>query len=184
MPPKPSTRKGVKKGMSHALSPHLSSSPIRNKQKRIHSAILERANKSSLSEMPKTEPSTGTHSPSEYWNQLTDLQLAFFDDATQFRVSNPYVFGTEIKAEVSSPTPAFFANDGNESEYNFDMTPVSGPISYLLPYTEDYFTLCHAPTADATGYPIFVSRNGRWDWFYLTTRLQSLPLSPPMIQRT
>ncbi|KAI2715243.1 hypothetical protein CBS147332_4897 [Penicillium roqueforti] len=78
MPPKPSTRKGVKKGM------------------------------------PKTEPSTGTHTPSEYWNQLTDLQLAFFDDATQFRVSNPYVFGTEIKAEVSSPTPAFFANDGNE----------------------------------------------------------------------
>ncbi|KAJ5791215.1 uncharacterized protein N7518_008226 [Penicillium psychrosexuale] len=140
MPPKSSARKGVKK---------------------------ERANKSSLTGMPKTEPSTGTHTPSEYWNQLTDL-LAFFDDATQYS-ANPYVFGTEIKAEVSSPTPAFFANDENESEYNFDMTPVPGPISNLLPCIGDYFTLCHAPTADPTGYPIFVSRNGRWDWYYLSS---------------
>lgn len=160
MPPKPSSRKGVKKGMSHTLSPHPSSSPIRKKQKGIRSAILERANSSSPPGTPKKEPSTGTQTPSEYYNQLTDLQHT---------VSNLYSPGAEIKTEMPSSTPASLANDENESEYSFDLTPASSPISAPFPCTEDDLTLCHAPTADPTGYPIFVSRNGRWDWYYLAS---------------
>ncbi|CAI7592770.1 unnamed protein product [Penicillium viridicatum] len=133
MPPKPSSRKGVKKGV------------------------------------PKMESSAGTQPPSEYWNQLTDLQRDFRDGATQQTGSNPYAFGAEIKTEMPSPTPASGANDANESEYSFDLTPVPGPILSPFPCTEDDLTLCHAPTADPTGYPIFVSRNGRWDWYYLAS---------------
>ncbi|KAJ5617282.1 hypothetical protein N7537_002396 [Penicillium hordei] len=133
MPPKPSSRKGVKKGVL------------------------------------KTESSAGTQSPSEYWNQLTDLQRVFFDDVTQQTGSNHYAFGAEIKIEMPSPTPASVANGANESEYSFDLTPVPGPTSSPFPCTEDDLTLCHAPTADPTGYPIFVSRNGRWDWYYLAS---------------
>ncbi|CAI7630844.1 unnamed protein product [Penicillium discolor] len=133
MPPKPSSRKGVKKGV------------------------------------PKTESSAGTQPPSEYWNQLTDHQRAFLDSATQLTGSNPYVFGAEIKIEMPSPTPASVANDANESEYNFDLTPVPGPTSSPFPCTEDDLTLFHAATPDPTGYPIFVSRNGRWDWYYLAS---------------
>ncbi|KAJ5400207.1 hypothetical protein N7465_010696 [Penicillium sp. CMV-2018d] len=169
MPPKPSSRKGVKKGMSHTLSPHPSSSPIRKKQKGTKSVILERANSSSPPGVPKMESSSGTQPPSEYLNQLTDLQRAFLDSATQQTGSNPYVFGAEIKTEMPSPTPASGANDANESEYSFDLTPVPGPISSPFPCTEGDLTLCHAPTADPTGYPIFVSRNGRWDWYYLAS---------------
>ncbi|KUM62695.1 hypothetical protein ACN42_g4408 [Penicillium freii] len=170
MPPKPSSRKGVKKGMSHALSPHpSSSSPIRKKQKGTKSVILERANSSSPPGVPKMESSAGTQPPSEYWNQLTDLQRDFRDGATQQTGSNPYAFGAEIKTEMTSPTPASGANDANESEYSFDLTPVPGPISSPFPCTEDDLTLSHAPNADPTGYPIFVSRNGRWDWYYLAS---------------
>ncbi|CAG8065072.1 unnamed protein product [Penicillium nalgiovense] len=168
MPPKSSTRKGGKKGMSHTLSPNPSSSPIRKKQKGTPSAILDRANSSPRPGIPKLEPSTGTHPPSEYWNQLTDLGRAFLDGARQEAVSNLYDFGAEIKAEMTSPAPFSIVNDENESEYNLD-TPFPGPVSAPLPCTVDDLTLCHAPTADPTGYPIFVSRNGRWDWYYLSS---------------
>lgn len=169
MPPKPSSRKGAKKGMSRTLSPHPSSSPIRKKKKNTKPVILERANSSSPPGVSKTESSAETQPPSEYWNQLTDRQQAFLDGATQQTGSNPYAFGTEIKTEIPSPTPASVANDANESEYSFDLTPVPGSISSPFPYTKDDLTLCHAPTADPTGYPIFVSRNGRWDWYYLAS---------------
>ena len=169
MPPKPSSRKGVKKGMSHTLSPHPSSSPIRKKQKGTKSVISERANSSPLPGVPKTDSSAGTQPPSEYWNQLTDLQQAFLGSVTQQTGSKLHDFGTEIKTEMPSPTPASVTNDANESEYSFDLTPVPGPISSSFPCTEDDLTLCHAPTADPTGYPIFVSRNGLWDWYYLSS---------------
>lgn len=169
MPPKSFSRKGVKKGMSHTLSPHPSSSPIRKKQKGTKPVILERANSSSPPGVPKTESSAGTQPPSEYWNQLTDIQRVLLDGATQQTGSNPYVFGAEIKTEMPSPIPASVANDANESEYSFDLSPVPGPTSSPFPCTEDDLTLCHAPTADPTGYPIFVSRNGRWDWYYLAS---------------
>ncbi|KAL2701234.1 hypothetical protein AAEP93_008053 [Penicillium crustosum] len=133
MPPKPSSRKGVKKGV------------------------------------PKTNSSAGTQPPSEYWNQLTDHQRAFLDSATQHTGSNLYVFGAEIKTEMPSPTPASVAKDSNESEYNFDLTPVPGLISTPFPCTEDDLTLCHVSTADPTGYPIFVSQNRLWDWYYLAS---------------
>lgn len=169
MPPKPSSRKGVKKGMSNTLSPHPSSSPIRKKQKGTKSVISERANSSSLSGVPKTNSSAGTQPPSEYWNQLTDHQRAFLDSATQHTGSNLYVFGAEIKTEMPSPTPASVAKDSNESEYNFDLTPVPGLISTPFPCTKDDLTLCHVSTADPTGYPIFVSQNRLWDWYYLAS---------------
>ncbi|EKV05244.1 Dipeptidyl-peptidase 5 [Penicillium digitatum Pd1] len=75
----------------------------------------------------------------------------------------------EIKTETSSPTPASVASGENESEYRFNLTPVPDPASAQFPCTEDDLTLCHAPTADSTGCPIFVSRNGRWDWYYLAS---------------
>ncbi|CAG8890025.1 unnamed protein product [Penicillium egyptiacum] len=169
MPPKPSSRKGGKKRMSHTLSPRPSSSPIRKKQKGTPSTIRDRANCSPGPGIPKLEPSAGTHTPSEYWNQLADLQRDFLDGTTQEIVSNLYDFGAEIKAETPSPAPVSVANDENESEYSLDFSPVPGPISSPFPCTKDDLTLCHAPTADLTGYPIFVSRNGRWDWYYLAS---------------
>jgi hypothetical protein len=172
MPPKSSTRKGGKKGMSHTLSPDPSSSPIRKKQKGTPSAIRDRANSSSRSGIPKLEPSSGAHPPSEYWNQLTDFQRDFLDGAMQETVSNLYDLGAEIKAETSSPAPSSIINDENESQYNLG-TPVPGPIPAPFPYTVDDLTLCHAPTADPTGYPIFVSRNGRWDWYYLSSNTKT-----------
>ncbi|KAJ5045360.1 Dipeptidyl-peptidase 5 [Penicillium rubens] len=172
MPPKSSTRKGGKKGMSHTLSPDPSSSPIRKKQKGTPSAIRDRANSSSRSGIPKLEPSSGAHPPSEYWNQLTDFQRDFLDGAMQETVSNLYDLGAEIKAETSSPAPSSIINDENESQYSLG-TPVPGPIPAPFPYTVDDLTLCHAPTADPTGYPIFVSRNGRWDWYYLSSNTKT-----------
>ncbi|KGO73772.1 hypothetical protein PITC_034880 [Penicillium italicum] len=139
MPPKPSSRKGAKKGV------------------------------------PKMEPSSsGSTNPSEYWNQLTDLQQHFLGGATHQTDSNPDAFGAEIKTEMSSPTPASVANGENESEYSFDLTPVPDPVSAPFPCTEDDLTLCHAPTADPAGYPIFVSRNGLWDWYYLASNNNTL----------
>ncbi|CAI7595521.1 unnamed protein product [Penicillium glandicola] len=144
MPPKSSSRKGVKK------------------------AILERAN-SSPPGTPKTDPSTGTQTPSEYWNQFRDVQQAFLDGATQETDPNLDTFGAEIKTEMPSPTPASVTNGENESEYSVALTPAPGPISVSFPCTEDDLTLCHASTTDTTGYPIFVSRNGLWDWYYLAS---------------
>ncbi|KAJ5207379.1 hypothetical protein N7491_001988 [Penicillium cf. griseofulvum] len=171
MPTKPSSRRGAKKGMSYTLSPHPSSSPIRKRQRRIQPAILEQVNSSSP-ETPKTESSA----PSEYWNRLTELQPALFNGATQSTRSNHYA-SAEIKAEMPSPTPASVANGENESEYSFGLTPVPDPISAPLPCTEDDLTLCHASTADPTGYPLFVSRNGRWDWYYLASNNKTIESS-------
>ncbi|KAJ5824610.1 hypothetical protein N7447_006950 [Penicillium robsamsonii] len=89
--------------------------------------------------------------------------------------SDHYASGAEIKSEMSSPTPAPVANDENESEYSFDLTPVPDPA--LFPCTEDDLTLCHATTGDPTGYPIFVSRNGRWDWYYLASNNKTIESS-------
>ncbi|CAG8106111.1 unnamed protein product [Penicillium nalgiovense] len=90
----------------------------------------------------------------------------------QEAVSNLYDFGAEIKAETPSPAPSSIVNDENESEYNLD-TPFPAPVSAPLPCTVDDLTLRHAPTADPTGYPIFVSRNGRWDWYYLCSNAET-----------
>ncbi|KAJ5964843.1 uncharacterized protein N7479_004719 [Penicillium vulpinum] len=174
MPPKPFSRKGVKKGMSHPLSPHPSSSPIKKKKKGIQPAIVERANSSTPPGNPTTEPST----PSEYSNSFGQPQQACFNGTTHQTFSSQYALGAEIKAEMPSLTPASVSNDENESEYSFDLAHVPSPI--LFPSTEDDLTLCHAPTADSTGYPIFVSRNGRWDWYYTasnnkTTESSSTP---------
>ncbi|KAJ6168755.1 hypothetical protein N7497_001598 [Penicillium chrysogenum] len=101
-----------------------------------------------------------------------DFQRDFLDGAMQETVSNLYDLGAEIKAETSSPAPSSIINDENESQYNLG-TPVPGPIPAPFPYTVDDLTLCHAPTADPTGYPIFVSRNGRWDWYYLSSNTKT-----------
>ncbi|KAJ5170841.1 uncharacterized protein N7500_003624 [Penicillium coprophilum] len=172
MPTKSSSSKGVKKGMPHTFSPHSSSSPIRKNPKRIQSAIRKQINNSSPG-TPKMDSST----PSEYCDQLTELQRAFLHGATKYTGSNHYASGAEIKSEISSPTPASVANDENESEYIFDLTPISDPISAPFPSTEDDLTLRLATTADPTGYPIFVSRNGLWDWYYLDSNNKTIESS-------
>ena len=90
----------------------------------------------------------------------------------QETVSNLYDFGAEIKNEVSSSTPSSIANDENESQYNLD-APVPDPVSTSFPCTVDVLTLHHAPTVDPTGYSVYVSQNGRWDWYYLSSNTKT-----------
>ncbi|KAJ5942997.1 hypothetical protein N7516_003165 [Penicillium verrucosum] len=162
MPPKPSSRKGVKKGVS------------------------------------KTESSAETQPPSEYWNQLTDLQQAFLDGATQQTGSNPYAFGTEIKTEIPSPTPASVANDANEKS---SATPANettnGNVKNTksefanglrlslnqFPCTVDDMTLFPCPNYGpnyADG-PTFSSQNGRWEWIFLPSNIDT-ESSPPKVK--
>lgn len=166
-----SLRKGSKKHTSYALS-SCPSSPTRKKQRSEYSFTTERAHSNPAQNSCIMESSADSQIPSEYWNHpelhtsAPNSERAFLSSTASDSFFNLDNFGTDIKVEIYSPTAGSAVNYENESEYSDDLTPTSNPFHNPFLCSQGDLTLCYAPNAGSTGYPIFVSRNRLRDWYH------------------